>query len=613
MLSSPVKVFFLILATGLLMLPLSLTAQTPEEIEEQLSTASHQDSIKLLMELADYHFKNEAYEQSLELYFQLLEMGEKTQDRFTVAKAANNLGRIHYQLRNDAASLKYYRRALDIYQKNGDSTNIAGVLNNLGLLYFDMDSLPQALDQFDKALSIKLKMGKEEDVAAIYHNLALIYNEEQKYDDAIRNLRKAFEIFTRVGNTRHQANILNNIGRTYYRKGEYATALAVFDSAYQLAQAGKQDLVRMDNYLYRSQLYAQTGDYKSAFLLRNDYYTLKDSLLSNENKKQLAEIQARYETQIKDRENSILRKENEARKAIIRAQSIGGLAALAILVLLSALLVLAYRSNVEKRRSNLLLEAQKTEIERKNQDLSELNRAIGEQKARLEELNHIKDKLFSVISHEFRSPLNSLKGTLTLMAAGALSEKELAQLSRDLQEKIDITGIFLDNLLNWAKSQMKGIEVHPVEIRLHDLANDCILLLRTPAERKGIQISNKITPDIIAYADQDMVNLIIKNLVSNAIKFCLKGGLVEIHAVISGERVEISVQDNGVGIGKENFEKLMGQVSFTTRGTANERGTGLGLYITKSFVEYHGGRLIVESVEGKGSTFRFDLPAAVLV
>jgi two-component system, sensor histidine kinase and response regulator len=612
MLPAPVKIGFCILAAGLLILPLRLSGQTPEEIEEQLSTASHQDSISLLMELADYHFKGEAYEQSLELYFQLLEMGEKTRDLFTVARAANNLGRIHYQLRNDAASLKYYRRALDIYQQNGDSTNIAGVLNNLGLLYFDMDSLPQALDQFNKALSIKLKTGKQEDVAAIYHNLALIYNEEQKFDDAIRNLRKAFEIFTLAGNTRHQANILNNIGRTYYRKGQYARALTVFDSAYQLARAGKQDLIRMDNYLYRSQLYAQTGDYESAFFLRNNYHMLKDSILSNENKKHLAEIQERYETQIKDRENSILRKENEARKAIIRTQSIGGLAALAILVLLSALLVLAYRSNVEKRRSNLLLEAQKTEIERKNQDLSELNRAIGEQKARLEELNNIKDKLFSVISHEFRSPLNSLKGTLTLMAAGALSEKELTQLSRDLQEKIDITGIFLDNLLNWAKSQMKGIEVHPVEIRLHDLTDECILLLRTPAERKGIQISNKVTPDIIAYADQDMVNLIIKNLVSNAIKFCLKGGLVEIDAGISGKRVDITVQDNGVGIGKENLEKLMGQVSFTTRGTANERGTGLGLYITKSFVEYHGGQFIVESVEGKGSTFRFDLPASVV-
>jgi two-component system, sensor histidine kinase and response regulator len=612
MLPAPVKIGFCILAAGLLILPLRLSGQTPEEIEEQLSTASHQDSISLLMELADYHFKGEAYEQSLELYFQLLEMGEKTRDLFTVARAANNLGRIHYQLRNDAASLKYYRRALDIYQQNGDSTNIAGVLNNLGLLYFDMDSLPQALDQFNKALSIKLKTGKQEDVAAIYHNLALIYNEEQKFDDAIRNLRKAFEIFTLAGNTRHQANILNNIGRTYYRKGQYARALTVFDSAYQLARTGKQDLIRMDNYLYRSQLYAQTGDYESAFFLRNNYHMLKDSILSNENKKHLAEIQERYETQIKDRENSILRKENEARKAIIRTQSIGGLAALAILVLLSALLVLAYRSNVEKRRSNLLLEAQKTEIERKNQDLSELNRAIGEQKARLEELNNIKDKLFSVISHEFRSPLNSLKGTLTLMAAGALSEKELTQLSRDLQEKIDITGIFLDNLLNWAKSQMKGIEVHPVEIRLHDLTDECILLLRTPAERKGIQISNKVTPDIIAYADQDMVNLIIKNLVSNAIKFCLKGGLVEIDAGISGKRVDITVQDNGVGIGKENLEKLMGQVSFTTRGTANERGTGLGLYITKSFVEYHGGQFIVESVEGKGSTFRFDLPASVV-
>ena len=257
-----------------------------------------------------------------------------------------------------------------------------------------------------------------------------------------------------------------------------------------------------------------------------------------------------------------------------------------------------------------MLKTQKQQIEEKNRTLADLNKEISNQKHDLEELNQIKDKLFSIISHEFRSPLNSLKGTLALLMAGILSEDELQTLSRDLTDKINNTSIFLDNLLNWAKSQMHGIEAKPAEVDLQMLVNENIKLLVTQADKKEIALVNKIHEPLLAFTDPNMMNLVLKNLISNAIKFSLRGGAVEIEAKENEHKITVSISDHGIGMPEENIKKLFELETFTTRGTANEKGTGLGLFISKNFIETNGGKIWINSKEGLGSTFSFTVPLA---
>ena len=277
--------------------------------------------------------------------------------------------------------------------------------------------------------------------------------------------------------------------------------------------------------------------------------------------------------------------------------------------------VIYYRGNQITQKANDLLKTQKKEIQKKNDVLSELNEEITlqhneikEQKKELEELNGIKDKLFSIISHEFRSPLNSLKGTLALLKIGALSEGELNMISRELNDKINNTTIFLDNLLNWAKSQMHGIRAKPEHIKLKELAEENIQLLKSLAYKKKITLENKIPNECKAYVDPNMLDLVFRNLISNAIKFSLRGGVIEIASEKNGKLNTLSVKDNGIGMSGKNINMLFRVQTFTTRGTANERGTGLGLFITKNFVESNGGKIWVESKEGAGSIFKFTVP-----
>ncbi|MDZ7606632.1 MAG: PAS domain S-box protein [Cyclobacteriaceae bacterium] len=246
------------------------------------------------------------------------------------------------------------------------------------------------------------------------------------------------------------------------------------------------------------------------------------------------------------------------------------------------------------------------DISQRKKYLEELSLKSSE----LEDLNNLKDKLLSIVSHDFRSPLNTLKGSLSLLVRGALSADEFKMLTRDLLEKLDHTYNLLENLLHWAKSQMEGMKVYPRDIDIREIAEDCIELLAPIAEKKLVNLHNNVVVGSTAFADNEMIKLVIRNLVSNAIKFSNASGAVNLDSKIQDGQLIISVKDVGTGISNANQEKLFRTESVTTSGTSNERGIGLGLLLCKDFVERNGGTIWFESEYMKGSTFYFTIPTA---
>ena len=245
------------------------------------------------------------------------------------------------------------------------------------------------------------------------------------------------------------------------------------------------------------------------------------------------------------------------------------------------------------------------EITKRKQYLEEISQKSQE----LEETNKLKDKLFSIVSHDFRSPLNSLRGSLDLLLQGIISNEEFKIIAANLTVKLDHTHDLLENLLNWARSQMQGINVDKKQNSLKEIANDCTTLLTPVADKKQIAIVNEIDEGYNAYADSEMVKVVMRNLLSNAIKFSLKNSKVVLSATKEEENVIVSVKDSGLGISDENQKKLFQNENYTTLGTGNEKGIGIGLMLCKDFIEQNGGKLWFESSESKGSTFSFSLPA----
>lgn len=229
----------------------------------------------------------------------------------------------------------------------------------------------------------------------------------------------------------------------------------------------------------------------------------------------------------------------------------------------------------------------------------------------LQELNATKDKLFSIIAHDLKSPFNSITGLSEIIKneANQIDTKTIEQYALAIYSTSKQTYRLLENLLDWARSQQSQMTFLPVAVALKKVIEEVLELMVEKANSKMIDLINFVPDQLIVSADQDMLKTILRNLVSNALKFTPTNGKVDIKAVTRTREIEIAVKDTGTGIYKEDIDKLFKVGSnYTQRGTENEKGTGLGLMLCKEFVEKHGGRIWVESEVGKGSTFKFTLP-----
>ncbi|WP_345077042.1 HAMP domain-containing sensor histidine kinase [Nemorincola caseinilytica] len=236
------------------------------------------------------------------------------------------------------------------------------------------------------------------------------------------------------------------------------------------------------------------------------------------------------------------------------------------------------------------------------------NEQISAQNTELETVNQEKNKLFSIISHDLRSPLDSIRGYLELMSNNVLDEDEKNKIQEELLVQTKYTTDLLMNLMSWAKTQMHGVTVHLVPQNLKAFVEEVAGNKRSIAARKGIKLTYSIHPDLEVVCDKDMLHIVLRNLVNNAIKFTNEGGEVAIRVTTTTDRAFLSVQDTGIGISAEQQADLFTLKTRSTYGTNREKGIGLGLLMCKEFMDYQRGDIWFESTPGKGSTFFVSLP-----
>jgi PAS domain S-box-containing protein len=237
---------------------------------------------------------------------------------------------------------------------------------------------------------------------------------------------------------------------------------------------------------------------------------------------------------------------------------------------------------------------------------------LTEQAEKMKELNATKDKFFGIIAHDLKSPFNAIIGIseVTVADVPELDPKDLLERLEMIRSSAKQAYHLLENLLIWARTQTKRLEFNPVVLDAEQLTTNTIALVKGQALKKKINLVNDDCKKCYVFADRNMIETVLRNLVTNALKFTPHGGTVRLMAVPVKNGVEFLVCDTGVGMSKESIEKLFRiETSFSTRGTENERGTGLGLILCQEFITRHGGNISVTSEKGKGSTFRFTLPS----
>lgn len=577
------------------------------------------------------------YKKALTYYQDALDIFTELKDAEGMADAYNNFGVIYYLQGIYDKALYYYLEAEKVYPKSFNSEFYSNILNNIGLIYDKQKQYDNAIKYYRDALKIRLKLGNKSKISSCYNNIGLLFQGTQQLDSALYYHQKAMLLREEVGDLKAHGASLNNIADIFLQQGKLDEALNAFNLALRLKQesgdkrgqsfsnlgiaetfnrmkkydaaieAGEKaiDIARaldlrehLVNILSTlSEAHEALGHYVLSNKLLREALLYKDSIYQQEQLLNIAEMAVRFDLAKSEFEKKELKKDVELKSeqladsnSILKRQSV------IIVIVSAALLGLIF----------LLLTLRKTIRERDC-----INRELQKSTQNLNELNKIKDQLFSIISHDYRGPLTSVKSTLTLFNEGMLNSEDKKTIVKTVQNEIDHTLNFLDNMLIWANTQFKGIEVNKTYFAITDTIQNTVNLMLPQADHKNIILKTGNSEQLQVFADKDMTTLILRNLLSNAVKFCTNNNTIEVYCIKNNNMAEIHVKDNGPGITKEKQKVLFRfDKAQSTYGTANEKGVGLGLSLCKDFVGRNGGTIDVESDENKGADFYFTLPLA---
>lgn len=496
-----------------------------------------------------------------------------------------------------------FENALEMSSRLGNKNAVYILNTNLGLIYTDIEQYDNALAAFVQGAMVASELGRKPDVASSYLNQANIYYEKQLYTEALEVLHDANSIAQEVNDQRLLRNTYSVYAKVYDKLGNREESAKYFSYFSAITKKIQQEEVKVKEEAARRfvndaasrvrTVETQKQATEEELLQKGIELTNKQLVLEETEKESLEQLM----------QIELLNKERELQQTIISNQEQKRKIYISVIILIFVFLVYVLYSYYQKRRANQLLQ-------QKNDEIINQNNEIQQQAKQLRELNHLKDKLFSIISHDLRSPLGSLVTLLNLTREGFFTEEGFREVVEELSKNVGYTSELLENLLNWAQAQMQGLKVSPTVFNLRDVAETKLGLYSEQANNKGIILRNLLETNIEVYADSAMIELVLRNLIANSIKFCKKGSTVSVSASQRNKNIMVSIADTGIGMSQEQVKRLFGREIFSTSGTANEKGTGLGLMLCKDFVNLNHGEIWVKSIEEVGSEFFFTIPMA---
>lgn len=473
------------------------------------------------------------------------------------AKILNRLGDMHRDLGNIDSAFIFYRNSLSIT----DIENLASLAdnyNNIGDLYMMRKMYDSSLYYYDKSIYYLSKTDDKGELAENYTSIAMLNFKHRKYDQAIKNITQSIEI-------------LESIPPIFELNNAYSVAIDIYKFL------DKKD--SLSKYLFK--------------LIKQERNTAKEQL-----DKTVLAIELDQTLKAKEMEFELLKQQSQLKDRINFLLFI-------VIALVIIAGILLWRQITLKKKENKLLAEQNETIRLAKEELQTAYNNIHE-------LNATKDKFFSIIAHDLRNPIGSFKMVVSLLydSFTDLTTDEKKEFIGLIKNSADNLHSLLENLLEWSRSQRGQIKFEPTDSDMFLIAENTIGILKTSADNKSIKLENNFEKLSVIFADRNLLTIVVRNLVSNAIKFTNVGGVVSIGGSKSSDgRYQIYVRDNGIGMGSATIEKLFKlEKNISSKGTANEDGTGLGLLLCKEFIEKHNGKIWVVSELNKGSVFYIELP-----
>jgi signal transduction histidine kinase len=595
-----------------------------------------------LMKGRSYHGKA-MYVQAINTYNNGIAVAKKSGDKNAMGVMYINLGSLYGTISDHAKSLEANQQAINLYNEIGNREQVSTAYMNTGVTYNEMQKPVKAVEYINKALVIFTadRKGLNYATSYAYQNLSKSYliatNDEliklgvkpaERYVQSLALLNRALKI----AETAEEANALqipvhtgigeifeltsndtealvhyeaalalvnNNsqpedigaiqykLGNFYYNTGNYTKAKMYLQSSLNFAQTTGLPDVQKNALEKLSELFAKIKQFDSAFIYHTHYAAIKDSILNTEKETEITRKQLQIDFAVKENDYKLTQQVSAGKLKQQKLQIIFLALAIAFILVIAGL---------------ILYDRRKTK---------KLNEIITQQKTSLEQLGEVKDKLFSVVSHDMRAPVNSLISFIDILEDGNMPPQKLSLYAKELKQNLTYTAALMNNLLNWAASQMQGFKPVAEPFDISVLVTEVINSLQHHVQQKQISIQNNIDAGTMIHADRNMTASILRNLISNAVKFSYKEGVVEVTNQNTEAGYQVSVTDEGTGMDVAQtaaFNSNSQQQTESKRGTDNEKGTGLGLLLCKTFAQQMGGKISAVKNE-KGMTFTIWLTA----
>lgn len=559
-----------------------------------------------------YLYEAGIYQQSgfsskaLSIYYKALEEAKATNDSFTIARCNVQIAGALKDNNSLDSAQKLYNESLQTFEKLNKVEEVVNTKNNIGQLFVIRLNYNEARKNFNEALQKSLLIKYSYGEKKAYQNLGFVAFAEKDLAKA-KSYFSAAKAIDEKENDYYGLSLSNiNLAKVAQEEKQYNSCLQYGLAAYDVAKISNATAL-MDSAIY---FIIASYQYQNNYAKASAWQDTLIKIMKQQGKKDkqyaisFIDIFKNQEVQKLAAQKQFINANQVAKNRIIIIL-LGSI----ILLIVSVIAFIAHKNYKKQQHLGIELQAKNSIIEKNVLTLDELNKAISEQNTKLEDENKMKDKLLSIISHDLRHPMVNTKSIVELINMGVVSQEETKELMVQLEGQYVKSIGLLDNLLFWLRGQMKGNSRDKKPLDLQDLISGLIDEQSMALINKQITIENIDTPTPPITADKEMLKIVFRNLINNAIKFSEPNSIIRINWYKEVGYVCIAIKDNGVGMNVETLQKVNAKNYYSSTGTSKEKGTGFGLILCRDLIANHNGELVIESELNIGSTFTVKLPS----
>lgn len=552
-----------------------------------LATAQKdKDSLRIgnaLIGIGIINDKKGKFEEALQYYFMALKVYGNIGNQVKIGGTLKNIGNTYRVLQRYPSASSFLQQALAVQLKANDSTRIANILNDIGVVYYDQDSLTQALGYFKKIITVFNNNITEEIRANVLNNTGLTYAKMKRYAEALNYYQPALTLMQKRNDLYGIALVVGNLGDLYYKMNNFSKALEYHSQNLAIARQINSNELLQQSYNNLKRTYTALGNYKKAYEYQQGEINLKDTIYKKQSILNYEEMQTKYQAEKKQQEIRLLQRDNQIAAIELTNQRRTKYFLLTGIALALILAISIYRSYINKKASN--------------RELNQLN-------TKLAEANNSKVKLLSIISHDLRSPVSSLFNFLQLQKinSGKLTKEDRSAMDQKISQSAENLLEAMEDILIWSKSQMEHFTPLRELVDVEELFDEIIHLNEPFAAGKNIELKKELNNSFSFYTDPNFIKIILRNLVSNAIKFTPAHGRVTLSSEKQNNVIDLRVKDTGQGIAPADLATVFEWNSIRSD------SSGLGLKLAREFTEKLGGTISVTSQKDQGTEFIVSIP-----